>query len=243
MPTPRTGLACAAGGDGRIYALGGQVSGSNGTISTAGTVEAYNPTTNTWASLSELPDPAWLPAAVGGPDGRVYAIGGLNSDPLSTVNAYSAVTNRWSAVAPLDTARAGVAAAVAPDGHIWAVGGTTNFEVDGFKTVLIYGPSVTVTPAAAAAGAMASISGSNFAANATVSVGFGLTTTAPVGTGTTNASGALAAAISFRVPNLAAGRAGADRHGRPQPVSDHAQLPRAVAPRRDPASNLRVQRE
>jgi hypothetical protein len=205
MPTPRTGLACAAGGDGRIYALGGQVSGSNGTITTVGTAEAYNPTTNTWASLSELPDPAWLPAAVGGPDGRVYTIGGLNSAPLSTVNAYSAVTNRWSAVAPLDIARAGVAAAVAPDGHIWAAGGTTNFELDGFKTVLIYGPSVTVAPAAAAAGAMASVSGSNFAANATVSVYFGSTTTAPVGTGTTNASGTLAAAISFRVPNLAAG--------------------------------------
>ena len=52
---------------------------------------------------------------------------------------------------------------------------------------------------------MASVSGSNFAANATVSVYFGSTTTAPVATGTTNASGALSSAISFRVPNLAAG--------------------------------------
>ncbi len=124
---------------------------------------------------------------------------------LSTVNAYSAVSNRWSPVTPLDTGKFGVAAAVAPDGHIWAVGGSTNPELDGFKTVLIYGPTVAVTPPAAAAGAMASVSGNNFAANATVSVYFGSTATAPVGTGTTNASGALAAAISFRVPNLAAG--------------------------------------
>ena len=206
MPTPRTALACATGGDGRVYAIGGQVSGSNGTITTVGTVEAYNPTSDTWASLSELPDPAWELAAAGGPDGRVYAIGGAGTGGnLATVNAYSAVTNRWSPVAPLDAARFGVAAAVAPDGHIWAVGGSTNPELDGFKTVLIYGPTVSVTPTAAAAGGMASVSGSNFAANATVSVYFGATTTAPVGTGTTNATGALTAAISFRVPNLPAG--------------------------------------
>ncbi len=206
MPTARTSLACATGGDGRIYAIGGQTSGSNGTITTVGTVEAYNPTTNTWASLSELPDPAWELAAAGGPDGRVYAIGGVGTAAnLSTVNAYSAVSNRWSPVAPLDSGRFGVAAAVAPDGHIWAVGGSTNPELDGFKTVLIYGPTVAVTPTAAAAGGMAAVSGNNFAANATVSVYFGSTTTAPVATGTTNATGALTAAISFRVPNLAAG--------------------------------------
>lgn len=207
MPTPRTNLAAVTGSDGRIYAIGGLTQAANGVLSIVGTVEAYNLSTDQWTSLSELPDPAEEIGAAAGPDGRIYTVGGLSTNGtfLSTVNAYSPVTNRWSPVASIGSARFGVGVNVAPDGHIWAVGGTTNPELPGFATVLVYGPVVSVSPQAAAAGAAATVTGSNFAPNATVSVFMGSTAGPALATGTTNAAGALTAGIRFTVPNLAGG--------------------------------------
>jgi hypothetical protein len=203
MPTPRGFLAAALGTNGLLYAIGGRA--EDGTF--LGTVEAYDPSTDRWSTLSEIPDPASEPAAVGAPDGRVYVIGGNSGgNLLATVNAFSPATNRWSAVAPVDSARYGIGAVVAPDGRIWAVGGGTNPEFDGFTTVQIYGPVASVSPAAGAPGTTARVSGSNFAANATVSVYIGAATGTPLGTGSTNASGAITAPIPFNVPNLGSGQ-------------------------------------
>ena len=88
MPTPRTNLAAATGADGRIYAIGGDNTNSGGTLNT---VEAYTPSTNTWATVASMNSPRQYPAAAMGADGRVYAIGGFNASGtfLNTVEAYT----------------------------------------------------------------------------------------------------------------------------------------------------------
>jgi hypothetical protein len=200
MPTARFGLGLATGTDGRVYAIGGVASGATGVV------EAYSVGTDTWSSVSALPDNTGYPGVASAPDGRIYSLGGeTETGLLSTVNAYAPTTNRWAPVAPLSIARMGIGAAISPDGHLYAVGGTTNVEVPGEMLVEVYGPVVSVSPQAAAPGTSAAVSGSNFAASATVGIYFGSATGTPLATGTTDASGALTAPINFAVPNLAAG--------------------------------------
>jgi N-acetylneuraminic acid mutarotase len=123
MPTARCCLAAATGTDGRIYAIGGwnQPGGDN----TLSTVEAYDPSTNTWSTLAPMPTARGDLAAATGPDDRIYAIGGRDGgrNSLSTVEAYTPATNTWSTVAPMLFAGWGLAAATGPDGRIYAMGG------------------------------------------------------------------------------------------------------------------------
>ena len=80
-----------------------------------------------WATVASMPTPRSGLAAVTGPDGRIYAIGGLDilrsPEPLATVEAYMVATNTWTTVASLPTPRQLLAAAVGPDGRIYALGG------------------------------------------------------------------------------------------------------------------------
>jgi hypothetical protein len=133
LPTPRHGFVVVAGADGRIYVIGGE--DVRGTLST---VEAYDPSKNTWAcssddasagcathSVAPLPTPRqWLAAALGS-DGRLYVVGGYTPSRgyLATVEAYVPATNTWSTVALMPTPRGFLAAARGGDGRIYAIGG------------------------------------------------------------------------------------------------------------------------
>src|SRR5205085_5937940 len=115
LPTARHGFVVVAGADGHIYAIGGaDVSG------TLATVEAYDPSSNSWAcstgdpssgcathSLAPLPTARQRLAAALGGDGRLYALGGYHPSGgyLATVDAYDPATNTWSTAAPLPTGR------------------------------------------------------------------------------------------------------------------------------------------
>src|SRR6266699_2790283 len=93
-----------------------------------------------WQSLTPLPTARNGPAAVLGPDGRIYALGGVNSSGnLTTVEAYDPRTKSWTAVASLPTARYNLAAALGPDGRIYAIGGTTKTN-GSLPTVEAYDP-------------------------------------------------------------------------------------------------------
>ena len=71
MDTPRMGLAAATGSDGTIYALGG----NNRDSTHLDTVEAYDPSTNTWSPIAPMPTARRdLAAAASG--SRIFAIGG-----------------------------------------------------------------------------------------------------------------------------------------------------------------------
>lgn len=53
-------------------------------------VEAYTPSTDTWATLVPMPTARYDVAAATGTDGRIYAIGGTNGEvALNTVEAYT----------------------------------------------------------------------------------------------------------------------------------------------------------
>ncbi len=114
MPTARFALAAAAV-NGKIYATGGYSGyNSSGGLLTS-TVEVYDPSTNTWSTAASMPT-ARFGLAAAAVNGKIYAIGGVNSSGgsevfLNTVEVYDPATNTWSTAASMLTARYGLAAA------------------------------------------------------------------------------------------------------------------------------------
>jgi N-acetylneuraminic acid mutarotase len=92
----------------------------------------------TWKSLASMPTARSLLAAVTGPDGRIYAIGGANvSGRLGIVDVYDPSTNRWAKAAPMPTARTHLAATLGSDKLIYAIGGLSG---TGTNIVEAYNP-------------------------------------------------------------------------------------------------------
>jgi len=77
MPTPRQFTAAARGADGRIYVIGGTV--RHGGAGSVGTVEIYDPATDTWAAGPPLRTPRQGHTATATADGRIYVIGGVHA--------------------------------------------------------------------------------------------------------------------------------------------------------------------
>ncbi len=187
--TPRRALAGATGADGLVYAIGG----SDGTRE-LDLVQAYDPTSGQWKDSTALPEATASLAAIGAPDGRVYAIGGRRAGAaVAGVVAFTPGA-RWSGIAPLQNPRNGAAATIGSDGRIYLVGGARSGE-PALRDVEAYGPVVQVS------GSPPSASGSNFAANARVLVYTGDSTT-PLAAGMSDGSGKLAA---LALPGLPAG--------------------------------------
>jgi N-acetylneuraminic acid mutarotase len=100
MPTARSSLQGAAA-NGLLYAVGGLNNGHDTPI-----VEAYNPVSNSWSTVSPLNAPnyggdtgRYLGSAIG-VNGKVYMMGGwTNSPPLpsNTLSIYDPSTDVWSA--------------------------------------------------------------------------------------------------------------------------------------------------
>jgi N-acetylneuraminic acid mutarotase len=115
--------------NGVIYAIGG-VSGS--------TVEAYDPSTDSWTTKAPMPTERVL-FAVGVLNGVIYVAGGDGGPgPLSVVEAYDPSTNSWSTRASMPTARYGLAGGVV-NNTLFAIGGTDANPV-GMSTVEAYTP-------------------------------------------------------------------------------------------------------
>ena len=129
LPLARVGLGAATGADGRVYTMGGKGPENEQDPNDErdlGVVEAYDPSSNTWAcssgdassgcathSLAPLPTARQRLAAALGGDGRIYVLGGYNPTGgyLATVEAYTPASNTWSTVASLPTRRGFLAAA------------------------------------------------------------------------------------------------------------------------------------
>jgi N-acetylneuraminic acid mutarotase len=109
MPIKRGAASAAAVGD-RIYVIGGATTqpwSKENFLSPAtpqrglGTVQAYDPKTNTWKELASMPTPR-NHAAIGAVNGKIYMIGGrvgaafigLASD-TSLVEVYDPATDTW----------------------------------------------------------------------------------------------------------------------------------------------------
>ena len=132
MPTARGHLAAAQASNGQIYVIGGRDKMS-GTFRAVGTVEEYDPATDTWATRSSMPLPRYELGVLAASNGKVYAIGGRDYVQFGgytfyaeyqRVEEYDPVTDTWTKRADMPTARAGVGVAQAKNGLIYAVGGS-----------------------------------------------------------------------------------------------------------------------
>jgi uncharacterized repeat protein (TIGR01451 family) len=117
MPTARLALAAVFGSNGRLYAIGGIVDDANATAT--GTVEEYDPTTNTWTTKQSLNYARYGHGAVKASNGLIYVAGG---SPQYGVEVYDVSTNTWTLKAvPLDGHLYGSLVA-ASNGRLYLIG-------------------------------------------------------------------------------------------------------------------------
>ena len=123
--------------DGIIYVIGGNA-GSGGGWSHLGTVEAYDPSTDTWTRKADMPTARSFSATCV-LNGNIYVIGG-GAPGKSAAEVYDPATDTWTTRAPIPTARYGLDAIVV-DGKIYAIGGWY-FSIGGpiYSTVEVYDP-------------------------------------------------------------------------------------------------------
>src|SRR2546423_6378133 len=124
MPTARSSPGVGVV-NGLLYAVGGIPAGLVDPLPT-GTIEAYDPVSNTWTTKQPMPTPRFG-LGVGVVNGIIYAVGGVGPGGSGTVvtgavEAYDPVSNTWTAKAPMPTPRGGVALGVV-NGLLYAVGG------------------------------------------------------------------------------------------------------------------------
>jgi len=165
LPTRRDSLGLAAGPDGKLYAIGGR-GPYTGAITALATVDAYDPTTNTWTTKASMPTARYGLAVVTAPNGIIYAIGGSNgSSALNTVEAYDPATDTWTVEAAMPTARAyaGATASSATNGQVYVMGGEAQGTT--LNTVEAYDPFVntwtSLTPMLTARSGLAAVFGSD----------------------------------------------------------------------------------
>jgi N-acetylneuraminic acid mutarotase len=103
--------------DGKIFAVGG----SNSLTREPAEFEQYDPATNRWTILPNMPTPrVFLGAAA--VQNRIYTIGGIGDslDYHATVEVYDLVNNTWNKRADLPTPRNRLAV-IAFNGKIYAI--------------------------------------------------------------------------------------------------------------------------
>jgi N-acetylneuraminic acid mutarotase len=136
MPTARTGARVAVL-NGLLYAVGGTPAGQVDPLP-AGTVEAYDPASNSWTTKPPIPAPPFG-AGVGVVNGILYVVGGIAPSSsgvvvTGTLQAYDPIANTWTTKAPIPTPRLGFGVSVV-NGILYTVGG------DAAGTVEAYDPA------------------------------------------------------------------------------------------------------
>jgi N-acetylneuraminic acid mutarotase len=136
LPTVRNSLMVAAGGDGRIYAIGGDVA----YMVPTSIVEAYDPATDSWSRVADLPVALSAGGATTGLDGRIYVFGGQISGPnwQTVVQVYDPASNAWSTSSSMPTPRTTPAVATGLDGRIYVIGGNNGAAM---SAVEVYDPA------------------------------------------------------------------------------------------------------
>jgi N-acetylneuraminic acid mutarotase len=134
----RDGGAIIAGGFGELGPTG---------YARLSTTERFDPVSNTWSSVDDLPFPVAGAAAIRLPDGRVLQAGGSVREPeitdaeagtyVSGLTAdavlFDPETGHWIATTPMPSPRAGASAVLLADGTVVVVGGSAS-EGEPFAT-------------------------------------------------------------------------------------------------------------
>ncbi|MEO6455383.1 MAG: kelch repeat-containing protein [Ginsengibacter sp.] len=125
--------------EGKIYFLGGSRFQDDNAI-TQKMVEVYDPNTNAWTRVADLPvarDHISSSVIVNGD--RILVLGGLTAPNVKTalVSAYSPATNTWKDLTPLPATRAAGVASVLNGDIYYAGGNYTNSNYKGI-TIKIY---------------------------------------------------------------------------------------------------------
>ena len=118
MLTARKGVALAAAGDGKLYAVGGS---EGPTI-----VEQYDPVEDRWTRMAPLLEPRVGFGLAAGANGKLYAVGGFShgsNGPASTVEEYDPTSDTWVKKSPMRTKRTGLALVAGRNGKLYAIGG------------------------------------------------------------------------------------------------------------------------
>ena len=132
LPAPRQHAGSAVYGD-KIYYIGGQT-GHDSNLATSKLVHRYDPLTDTWAQVADLPVPSGangrghISSSVVVVDDRILVLGGETvhgSGRTNMVSAYTPATNTWQNLTSLPQARySGVAALLGKD--IYYTGGSNS---------------------------------------------------------------------------------------------------------------------
>ncbi len=128
MPTARYGVTAAVA-NGILYVIGGTVNGST----MLNTVEAYNPTSDSWSTKASR----YYAAQTAGSfviNGIIYVFGGFTTNTINTAEAYDPGTNTWYFILDMTLGRS-LANGVAVGGVGYAPGGrsgTSHAEVEAY---------------------------------------------------------------------------------------------------------------
>ena len=74
-------------------------------------------------------------------NGRLYAVGGTNGEPLNTNEAYDPKIDTWKSLAPMPTARQHLASAQT-DGKFFAIGGRPTGKSSNLDVNELYDPKI-----------------------------------------------------------------------------------------------------
>ncbi len=134
LPTPQFFSGVVAANNGKVYAIGGYTETLT-TDASLGTVEEYDPATNTWTSRASMPTPRFNLGVAAASNGKIYAIGGVvvyygSYHTVGVVEEYDPATNTWTSRASLPTPQSGLAAVAASNGKIYAISEGATEEYD-----------------------------------------------------------------------------------------------------------------
>lgn len=128
IPNPRSHLGDAIVG-GKLYAIGGQLSYDD-FLTAQNTVQTWNPTTNAWENVANLPQRrSHIGAATFVVNGEIMLVGGeiKHKAAINNVTVYNPTTNTWRELTPLPYKRhSGVGGYI--NGKIYYSSGAPTFD-------------------------------------------------------------------------------------------------------------------
>ena len=132
--------------DGHIFVISGRTN-DNGKRKVTHAVRVYDPRQNIWSEASSIPTPRTEPGVALGQDGKIYVIGGADTQRRqNVVEAYDPKTDMWARCKPMPTPREALwaVAAKGADGRvrIYAIGGRDRSKPgNGLSAVEAYDPT------------------------------------------------------------------------------------------------------